>query len=559
MNEGSELSISNALQRHYDNLGKKDERPNVLIIMTDQQRHDTINALGYNYMYTPNLDRLVDEGVSYTNAHTTCPICCPARHTFLTGTSSKVHNIADNDFNARLDPKLATFPRIMSQGGYVTEAIGKMHFQPQREHHGFQRLKLMEEVPENRYDDDYMCYLKDQGYGNVQNIHGVRNLLFFLPQQSLLPQEHCGTTWVTDRSLEFLDENAGKRPFLLYMSYISPHPPLNSYEKYTKLYEDKELNEVKKNITPLQEITKENKMHGDNPTEDYKRRVREIYFGLITQIDEEVGRVLDKLEEKGQLDNTMIIFTSDHGEMLGDYDLYQKFLPYDSCSRIPFLVRYPKAFAAGKRDESFVDLADIFPTVLDVGGFDYNKVDKLIGTSLFNKEQVSDREYQYVSYSESSRRWASVRDKDYKYVYYYGGGIKELYDLNNDASESNNLLFENPSDEILKVSSKLHTALIKYEKEQWKEEYIVDGDLVVLDEYVAVPKRNKARPQFLRNLEEDEREKVNDFIDEVIEVVANEPIVKFEELDHVPFKKELKISDDDMKRLFNREKTDKWK
>ncbi|GAA0179898.1 arylsulfatase [Clostridium sediminicola] len=550
---GSDLSIANALQRHYEKIGKKDERPNVLIIMTDQQRHDTIAHLGNDHMITPNLDRLAREGCSYTNAYTPNPICCPARHSFLTGISTGNHGIADNDFNARLAPDIVTFPRILSQGDYVTEAIGKMHFQPCREHHGFQRLKLMEEVPEHREDDDYLLYLKEMGYGNVQNIHGVRNLLFYAPQTPVIPEEHHGTTWVTDRGLEFIDSNAGKRPFLLYLSYISPHPPFNCYNKYSDLYKEKDIPKPAESQTPLCELSKENKMFGDLPNEKYIRRMRESYYGLITQIDYNIGRIIKSIEDNGELDNTLIIFTSDHGDFIGDYGLYQKFLPYDSCARIPLLVRYPKSFDKGTVKEEFVDLTDIFPTVLDISELDYKGNYPLVGESLISKNKRKDRTHQYVAYSEGNRRWASVRNKEYKYNYYYGGGKEELFDLVDDPSETTNLLYSIESKEILEIKNSLRRKLVQYEKEQWKAEYIVNDDFIVLDDYKAVATRNKAFPVFGKNIKnKSDKENLNDFIDEVIRAVEGEDLVKFEDLDYKAWQKNGNFSEEDLERLFNK-------
>ena len=553
MSNGTDMAISNALTRHYEKLRKKDDRPNVLIIMTDQQRYDTINALGFNYMTTPNLDRLVDEGCSFTNAYTTNPICCPARHTFFSGLSSLEHDIADNDFNARLAPDIVTFPRILSQGGYVTEAIGKMHFQPMREHHGFQRLRLMEEVPENRYEDDYLLHLKDNGYGHVQNIHGVRNLLFFQPQQALVPKALHGTTWVTDKAIDFIDNYSDVKPFLLYLSYIAPHPPFNSYPEYSDLYKGKTLNQTKKTDTPLHSMTEENIMFGDVHEDKYLRRIKEVYFGMISQIDEQVGRLLSSLESNGQLDNTMIVFTTDHGEMLGDYDCYQKFLPYDSCSKIPMIIRYPEAFEKGSKNDKFADLSDIYPTLLDLTGLEYTGKHTLIGESLMTDNKVKRRDVQYYSYSIGSRRWCCIRNKHFKYIYHYGGAEEYLFDMINDPNESNNLLYGEVSLEAKKIKSTLKPILIEYEKVQWKAEYTTADDFVKFDPYVPAATRNKAFPQFPRVLaNNDEKQAMNDFVDEVILAYQNEDIVNLEDLDLDAWKANSNLSEEDIQRAINK-------
>ncbi|RTZ18028.1 arylsulfatase [Vibrio aquaticus] len=550
LEEKSGFNATNAVTEYYKNLSKKDTRPNILILMTDQQRYDTIKAHGYPHMYTPNLDKLAAISENYTNAYTPNPICCPARHNFITGVSSKYHGIADNDFAARLCPDIPVFPRLLSHSGYQTAAIGKMHFQPMREHHGFERLKLMEEVPEYREDDDYAMFLKENGYGNVLNIHGVRNLLYMLPQRSVLPKHLHGTKWVADEGISFLEENSGKRPFLLYLSWIAPHPPFNAVEDYAEMYKGQDIPMPAKSETSLSELSEENKLLGDLPTDEYIRRMREVYYGMISHVDEHVGRVIDKLDEIGQLDNTIIFFTTDHGEMLGDHGLYQKWLPYDAATRIPFMVKYPKGIEPAVCEKDHVDLNDIFPTVLDIAGVDFEPPYPLMGESLISEDKKKNREIQYVSYSQSNRRWCSLTDQKYKYNYYYGGGREELFDLRNDPHETTNLLEKNRQ-EFDTVAEFYRKELVKQEIEHWDEDYIDDdGTFKVLSEYTPNPNRNIARPQYPKHLvHSDEISEQNNFVDEVIEAMKDESVVKAKELDYKAWAKNLDISDDELNKV----------
>lgn len=548
----SGFNATNAVTEYYKNLEKKDSRPNVLILMTDQQRYDTIKAHGYPYMHTPNLDKLAGISSNYKNAYTPNPICCPARHNFITGVSSKYHGIADNDFSARLAPDIPVFPRLLAHSGYQTAAIGKMHFQPMREHHGFDRLKLMEEVPEYREDDDYAMFLKENGYGNVMNIHGVRNLLYMLPQRSLLPSHLHGTKWVADEGIDFLEENSGKRPFLLYLSWIAPHPPFNTVEEYAQMYKDKDIPMPAISETSLSELSEENKLLGDLPNAEYIRRMREVYYGMISHVDEHVGRVIDKLEEIDQLDNTIIFFTTDHGEMLGDHGLYQKWLPYDAATRIPFMVKYPKGIEPSVSEDDHVDLNDIFPTLLDIAGVDFESPYPLMGESLISSKRQKSREFQYVSYSQSNRRWCSITDQKYKFNYYYGGGREELFDLVNDSLETTNLLETNKA-EFDSVAQPYRQELIKNEIEHWDPSYITgEGNFKVLSEYVPNPNRNIARPQYAKNLvHAEEIANQNDFVDEVIGAMKDEPIVNAKDLDYQTWAKNLSISETDLSKVLD--------
>ena len=171
-------------------------RPNILLITTDQQRYDTIHAAGFDYMITPNLDRLAAEGCIYTNAYSPNPVCLPARHNLITGLSARYHSFDDNYFDDshQIPYHLPTFAQMLSDNGYDTIAIGKMHFQPYRRHNGFNRLLLMDEIPRFREDDDYAIYLKNNGYDYLQSLHGVRHMLYMQPQQSLVAEKDHGST-----------------------------------------------------------------------------------------------------------------------------------------------------------------------------------------------------------------------------------------------------------------------------------------------------------------------------------------------------------------------------
>lgn len=532
-------------------LRQKDDRPNILIMLTDQQRAETIHAAGAQWMRTPNLDRLAAGGHLYTNAYSPNPICMPARHNMLTGLPARYHGYPDNGWGETLPPELPTFPQILSDHGYETRTIGKNHFYPPRRHHGYLNMELMQEVPAFREQDDYLMYLKEQGYGNIHNIHGVRNLLYMLPQRSLLPEEHHGTTWVANRAIDFIRTNQGRHPWLLKLGWIAPHPPFNVPDEFADLYKDADLPEPYVSETSISPLAEENKLLGDLPTKDYVRRMRELYYGAVSHIDHHVGRILRSLADTGQLDNTLIIFTSDHGEMLGDYGTYQKWLPYDSCAKIPFILHFPNRITGGKRHTDFIDLNDVLPTILDAAGIDRPDQYEFPGESLLEERGEKTRTHQYVEYSEGNRRWVSLRNVHFKYNYYYAEGREELFDLTNDPQETRNLLAIQPT-EYEHIRHDLRQGLIAYEEKWGLPGYIQDGDFIRLKPFHPHPYRNRAFPIFHEKLTDPaERAVMNDFFDEVTEAIRKESVVKLEELDLAAWQKNGNFSDKQIQKLLD--------
>jgi len=450
-----------------------ENKPNVLLIIADQQRYDTINALGYDYMITPNLDRLVKEGCSFTNCYSHNPVCMPARHDLLIGMPASTHGYYANKKKCIDDYEAPTIPRVFGSNSYRTAAIGKSHFYPAREHHGYHHLSLCEELPTNRQDDEYAKYLEDNNLGNIQNIHGIRPLHYYTPQKSNIDEKHYETNWVANETINWL-ENNGDNPFMLTVGYIKPHPPFDIPKKYKNMYKDANIKEP----IPISRCEIDNgidgKWYGDNDTDEQKRIIREGYLTCVSMVDESVGKILDYLEEKGTLDNTIIIYTSDHGEMLQDKGYYAKELPYESSAKIPFIVRYPKLFKKGSINKSLVSLMDIFPTLLDVANLNYPSDNyQLYGSSLVELEE-NDRET-VVSASGflGATRWIMVRDSRYKYIYHYGNGCEELFDLQDDPQELINIINKLKNSDIY---NKLKKVALNYEEQYGPKGAIVNGD-----------------------------------------------------------------------------------
>jgi len=423
----------------YDKYRRPGAKPNIVLLFTDEQRYDTVRALGYRWMKTPALDRLCAEGTAYVNAHSPNPVCIPARHNLLIGLPARYHGMHDNI--SRVIPRsIPRLPQILAEAGYYTGAIGKMHFQPARTAHGFHTMQLMEEIPPCWYEDDYLAYLRANGYARLRNIHGVRNLLYWQPQRSLVPEKHHGTTWVGDRSVEFIRANAW-RPFFLWAGWIAPHPPQDVPGRWAELYRGADIPEP---YAPCEHPHRILAGCGqDDPSEAKTRRLRELYYGAISHVDHNVGQILDTLDECGLAGNTLVIFASDHGDMLGDLGGWNKSMPNDPACRVPLLMRMPGRVRAGERISAFADLNDILPTILDAARVPYpaDAGLELPGESLLAAPGAGhkDRSVQYAELQSGYKRWVMLRDERWKFVHWYEGR-EQLFDMVADPQERTDLM-----------------------------------------------------------------------------------------------------------------------
>lgn len=444
------------------------KKPNILLLTADQQRYDTICCVNAPFMKTPSLDRLCREGVCFTNAYSPNPVCIPARHNILTGLPARYHNLPSNVLRP-LPRHLPSLPRILSEHGYATAAVGKMHFHPVRAHHGFHHMRLMEEIPAHRDDDEYLKYLGTTKYKDLLHLHGVRHTGYQQPQRSLLDDAHHGSTWVAEETCRHIAVNRD-RPWFIWSSWIQPHPPANVSSRFADMYRRADLPALRGNAVETPEL----------------RRFRELYYAAISQVDKNVGTVLDALDEFGLADNTLVIYTSDHGEMLGDLRLRTKELPYDSSSRIPFIVRYPGAVTAGKRSDEFVDLNDILPTALDGAGIDIGAaanahgIESFPGDSLIHPRGARDRSGQYAEYSDKANRWIMYRDRRWKYIYFFGDGSEEFYDMETDAHETHSLA-ESENPEHRTAFAKLKAKALEHETRWGLASSVKNGALVSYD------------------------------------------------------------------------------
>ncbi|NOY81314.1 MAG: sulfatase-like hydrolase/transferase [Kiritimatiellaeota bacterium] len=415
----------------------KDARPNILLLHTDQQRFDTIAALGASHMHTPNLDRLAGMGVHFTHAYSSNPVCQPARHDLITGVSARHHGYFGNTGRPVADYGLATIPRLLTEAGYQTIAVGKMHFTPPREHHGFAHMYLMEELPDCRENDAYLQYLEEMGYGHIRCQHGVRPLFYHTPQPSRVPEEHHGSAWVAHKTIELL-RTERDRPFFIFASWVGPHPPYYVPKRYLDLYKDQPLPQPK----PMPERgSRQCPVSPENPEPDSlrMRRLREAYYAATTCIDTHIGRILDELESSGQMENTLVVFMTDHGEMLGDRGHYQKMGPYDGAARIPLLAA-GLGLPRGQRVETPATTWDVSATLLDAAGVTPPQAPPFLGSSLLG-DTAGAPDRTIVFHNATGRgRYVAAVGQGWKLIHWFNGGDEELYCLADDPDELRNLI-----------------------------------------------------------------------------------------------------------------------
>ncbi len=419
-----------------------DARPNVLLLFTDQQRYDTIAAGGNDIICTPALDRLCSTGVRFDRSYTPSPVCVSARYSLLTGLYPHHSGCADNGHP--MDQTLPTLPGMLTQAGYQTRAIGKMHFKPTRHPFGFESMELSEEIPAKVEDDEFFQHLAKEGYDYVHEPHGIRSELYYIPQTSQLPAKHHTTHWTADRSIQFLRDRDRGRPFFMWTSFIKPHPPFDPPVPWNKLYRAHEMPPPKGSdrVEELMTWHMRNQNH-------YKRRnagadnnliaaMRAAYYACVSFVDYNVGRVLAELEEQGELENTLIIYTSDHGELLGDYNCYGKRCFYDSAARMPLIVSWPGKIPAGEVCADPVSTIDLFPTIAEAVGIPWepNKVDGVPLQRTLAGE--SEREYIIGQLNHKEHGVYFIFDGRYKYIYSAPDQKEYLIDTKTDPEETRN-------------------------------------------------------------------------------------------------------------------------
>ena len=412
------------------------DKPNILLITTDQQRFDTINALGNPHIHTPHLNWLVDEGIAYTRCYADAPVCVPSRATIMNGRHGYTSGLTGNNergFGDAMTPG-PTLPGCLTSHGYQTRAQGKMHFHPVRCHYGFEHMELPLDFYRSQLANRSAGLSKQHGLGENE----------VSPVISTVPETESATYWTVQRSIDFLETRDETRPFFLWTSFAKPHPPFDPCANYWELYRDRPVPEPAVGNWSEDYDTLPNAVRGPSHFLSKAHRLspqqladmRRAYYACITQIDYQLGLLFASLLDKGLLEDTWIIFTSDHGDMLGDHHLGAKSQFLEGAAHVPMIIRPPFGWDGerGRCCDQLVTLADIYPTITALAGIETPA--GLDGENLLDRLECSEDR---IFYGRCDDRAFCVLDGPWKYLWFPQGGYELLFNLNDDPSEQNAL------------------------------------------------------------------------------------------------------------------------
>lgn len=425
---------------------QKQARPNILWICTDQQRWDTIHSLGNPHIRTPNLDKLAASGVAFTRAHCQTPICTASRASFLTGRyPSSVHACMNG--NAEWDNAAPLITRTLADAGYDCGLAGKLH------------LSAADGRIEKRPDDGYRVFHwshhpaddwpEGHAYADWLTSRGV-DYAKTHDKHGFIPTEFHQTTWCADRAIDFMNEQR-TGPWLMSVNCFDPHPQFDPPQEYLDRFDVDSLPGPLFRETDLaaqRRLEKVNFQSRSRRPEQFNGKLTQAkYWAQIELIDDQVGRMLQSLADTGQLDRTVVIFTSDHGETCGDHGLLSKGCRfYESLVRVPLIISWPGHLKQGVRSEALVELTDITPTLLELAELpgDENMhgrslVPILTGAAPAGRHRDFVRCEYYRALGGVQSFATMVRDDRYKLAVYHGHGLGELFDLREDPGEFDNL------------------------------------------------------------------------------------------------------------------------
>jgi len=431
--------------------------PNILIIMPDQLRADTLGCSGNPVVRTPNIDRLAGEGVRFTRAYTVSPICMSARASFVSGLYPHNHHMWTN--SGSLPAEDETFFHHLQRCGYYTAHIGKSHFYPHRgehlrEHEGYMHARGLDYVHETTgpwataRTDSYMTdHWRKKGLLEAfrEDYERRRRVGPKAVWPSPLPAEEFLDSYIGRKAVEFLESYDGGRPFCLFVGFGGPHPPWDAPGEYADMYSPDE-------VPPPMPIEKAGDWVPDyalgrmregivDASEGDFRRMKANYYGKVSLIDHWVGEILRTLERRGWSEETLVVFWSDHGEMLGNHGRLGKVVFYESSSRVPLIIRYPGRVPAGVTSHALVEIVDVFPTLLEAAGAEPSE--RCLGRSLWKVLERPDSGHRKAVFGEifaSGSYNFMVRTDRYKYAMDDAGRGYMLYDLWADPEERENLV-----------------------------------------------------------------------------------------------------------------------
>lgn len=410
-------------------------QPNILFITADQFRADCLSAMNHPVVETPHLDQLAAEGVLFQSAYSDCPVCVPARCSIISGLHASTYGKTHNFPQPFPIERKQTLMSLLTQSGYQTQAVGKMHFNPVRSCYGFENMIL---------DWDYVEWLNEKTSNKslafVGNGIGLNE---FWPAPSPVPANMTSTAWTVDESIRFLRHRDPDRPFFLWTSFFDPHPPIHPPEPYYSMYDHYPIEEPAigdwVDDAPYEQRLHREMNKYDKIAPQTIRKIRSSYYGTITYIDHQLGRLFGAMRAMRMLDNTLIVFTSDHGEYLGDHRDFGKVMLHNASSKVPLLLRWPKDYCperVGARCEQPVGLVDILPTLVEFGGGIVPvNIDGRSLLPLAKGEEVTWREYFPCEVKSFQKRVFALTTGKEKYIWYEWGNREQYFELIGDPKE----------------------------------------------------------------------------------------------------------------------------
>jgi arylsulfatase len=454
-------------------------KPNILWICTDQQRFDSLGCYGNSFVKTPNINRLAEKGVLFENCFSQSPVCTPSRASFLTGRYPRTNRCRQNGQAIPKDETLVT--KLLADAGYTCGLSGKLHISPchpsvapiaeSRIDDGYAQFNWshhpMPEWPTNEYTQ----WLQEKGQEFKPEQLEECQYVQYGPDA-----EYHQTTWCAEKAIQFIEANKDyDRPWLFSVNIFDPHHPFDPPKDYLQRYLDRIDEITLPNFTeeelenkPVYQRIDHNGAYGmkghlaySEMHENDHRILRAAYWAMVDLIDEQVGRMVASLEKTGQLDNTIVIFMSDHGELLGDHGVYLKGPHfYEPSVKVPLIVSCPDNIRGNRRIDSFIELVDLAPTLLEAVGEPIHE--GMQGRSLWNVLVEEDPDYNYreevycehynanFKHGENAAFATMVRTEKYKLVVYHGEETGELYNLKTDPNESLNV-WHNPEYQTIKL------------------------------------------------------------------------------------------------------------
>ncbi len=424
--------------------------------MTDQQRFDTIAALGHAHVRTPNLDRLAARGAACTNAYATCPVCVPSRYTLMTGCEPSqtgwLSNWVPGDrVPERCGPYLAA---TLAARGYRTWGLGKFHTEPRREPLGFQTQEYSEELWPTEQEflaDDYVKWLRARApdLAHIEQVHGERSDMYYVPQLRPMAAALTVESWLATRAVEELS-SPDVRPYFGFVSFVTPHPPIAPPVPYNRMFNPDDMPDPVVGDPAVDGADDylawmNHAVWACDISAPQARRLRARYLGSITFIDDCIGRILDAVEARPDAANTLICFFSDHGDHLGDHGAWQKESFFEASCRVPFLVSWPAQLPAATRHAGLAALTDLFGLATAASGTpELRDGHDLLGAL---RGKTAPREKLVGMYGTPGTRHfkCMVREGEWKYIWLANGGRELLFNLRTDATESRSLAAANPS------------------------------------------------------------------------------------------------------------------